>query len=47
MEGCAKIMLTEIKSYLQRSDIVENVYICLWDDEALQVFVKELDQLSA
>jgi O-acetyl-ADP-ribose deacetylase len=38
----ARILLTEIHRYLQGGTKLERVVICLWDDEAFEVFRREL-----
>lgn len=42
LERAARVMLTEIHRYLQGGTKLERVIVCLWGDEAFQVFKREL-----
>lgn len=42
LDRAARILLTEIHRYLQGGTKLERVVICLWDDEAFEVFRREL-----
>jgi O-acetyl-ADP-ribose deacetylase (regulator of RNase III) len=42
LERAARILLTEVHRYLQGGTKLERVVICLWDDEAFEIFRREL-----
>jgi O-acetyl-ADP-ribose deacetylase (regulator of RNase III) len=42
MERAARIMLTEIHRYLQGGTKLERVVVVLWDDEAFEIWKREL-----
>ena len=42
MDRCARITLTEIHRYLQGGTKLSRVVVCLYDDEALATFTREL-----
>jgi len=45
MGRCAEIMLAECVSYLEKKGSVENIYFCLWDQSAFDVFAGKLKKL--
>jgi O-acetyl-ADP-ribose deacetylase (regulator of RNase III) len=42
LERAARILLTEIHRFLQGGTKLERVVVCLWSDEAFQIFRREL-----
>jgi O-acetyl-ADP-ribose deacetylase (regulator of RNase III) len=42
MERAARIMLTEIHRYLQGGTKLDRVVVALWDDEAFEIWKREL-----
>jgi O-acetyl-ADP-ribose deacetylase len=42
MERAARVMLTEIHRYLQGGTKLERVVVALWDDEAFEIWKREL-----
>ncbi len=46
LDRCARIMIPKFLAYLQKSDIVREIYICLWEEKAFNVFSEELQRLS-
>ncbi len=42
MERAARVLLTEIHRFLQGGTKLDRVVLCLWGDEAFNVFKKEL-----
>jgi O-acetyl-ADP-ribose deacetylase len=42
IERAARVMLTEVQRFLQGGTKLERVVICLWGDEAFEIFKREL-----
>lgn len=42
MDKCARILLTEVYRYLQGGTKLEKVVVCLFDDDAFEIFKREL-----
>lgn len=42
MARCARILLTEVYRYLQGGSKIERVVVVLWDDDAFEIFKREL-----
>ena len=45
MERCAEIMLTECVLYLEKKGKVKDIYFCLWDKNAFEVFSEKLKKI--
>jgi O-acetyl-ADP-ribose deacetylase (regulator of RNase III) len=43
MDRCAEIMLNEVIEFLKQENITLDVYFCLWDSAAYQIFTKYLE----
>ncbi len=45
IEDCAKIMLQVVKDFLPQSKSLKDIYFCLWDEAAYNLFRKQADRL--
>ncbi|MBN2709152.1 MAG: macro domain-containing protein [Calditrichaceae bacterium] len=45
LDRCANIMISEIAEHFKKQTSLKKVYICLWDESAFNVFIKELTSL--
>ncbi len=47
MERCAEILLTECVSYLEKKGEVKDIYFCLWDKKAYDMFAEKLKKITS